>query len=309
MRIAILLFCGALAFGQDAASTPGTPSQPTANSVPEQRQQSASPDDSFKKYGADLSAGAAIQRATQAAADDKAAKGRQLGALDILSNTYGIDFGPYLQPLLKEVRKNWFSLIPASDQMKKGKLAIEFVIAKNGKVVDMRLVATSGDTSLDRCAWGSITTSNPFPALPKEFPDPYLRLRFRYYYNPDKSDLRVSDKTIPPESAPISSTPSKSGIAVNISSSGDSSVPAGGSRVVIVTVTGTKKKAVKWSISGLGCANSSCGEMEGNLYLAPSAPPDPAEVTLTAVSKADPAAKASITVRVVQPTAQASSKQ
>jgi len=28
----------------------------------------------------------------------------------------------------------------------------------------------SGDVALDRAAWGSITGSNPLPALPKEFP-------------------------------------------------------------------------------------------------------------------------------------------
>ena len=38
---------------------------------------------------------------------------------------------------------------------------------------------------------GSITRSNPFPPLPTEFRGPYLALRFRYYYNPDKADLRV----------------------------------------------------------------------------------------------------------------------
>lgn len=258
MRIAILLLCCAFAFGQDASSAPGTPSQPPTSS---------------------------------------AERPRQMGALDILSNTYGIDFAPYLQSLLKEVRKNWYSLIPASDQMKKGKLAIEFAITKDGKIADMKLVATSGDNQLDRYAWGSIAALNPFPSLPKEFPDPYLLLRLRYYYNPDKSDLDGS------ASSSTSSTPSKSGIAVNISSSGSSTVPAGESRVITVTVTGTKKKAVKWTIRGLGCSNSSCGEMVENLYVAPSIPPTPSEVTLTAISKADHTAKASMTFHITSKTA------
>ena len=57
-------------------------------------------------------------------------------------------------------------------------------------VADMRLVASSGDVALDRPAWGSITASNPFPPLPSEFTGPYLALRFRFYYNPDKADLQ-----------------------------------------------------------------------------------------------------------------------
>ena len=74
--------------------------------------------------------------------------------------------------------------------MKKGKLAIEFAITKDGKVADLKLIAGSGDTALDRAAWGGITASNPFPPLPNDFTGPYLALRFRFYYNPDKSELQ-----------------------------------------------------------------------------------------------------------------------
>jgi TonB family protein len=158
----------------------------------------------FKNAGG-MSAGSAIQQAAQAAADRRAsaggggggdfglgtgAHGRQLGALDILSDTQGVDFGPYLQRILQDVRENWYHLIPESAEMKKGKLAIEFAITKDGQVADMRLVASSGDAALDRPAWGAITGSNPFPPLPSDFTGPYLALRFRFYYNPDKADLQ-----------------------------------------------------------------------------------------------------------------------
>jgi TonB family protein len=156
----------------------------------------------FNKYATGGTAGEAIQQATQAAAANRGgggqegdfglgtgAKGRQLGALDILSDTQGVDFGPYLQRILQDVKENWYRLIPESAEMKKGKLAIEFAITRDGKVADMRLVASSNDTALDRAAWGGITASNPFPPLPSEFTGPYLALRFRFYYNPDKADL------------------------------------------------------------------------------------------------------------------------
>lgn len=158
----------------------------------------------FSRYAAGMSAGSAIQQAAQAAASRRGvggggqegdfglgtgAHGRQQGALDILSDTQGVDFGPYLQRILQDVRENWYHLIPESAEMKKGKLAIEFAITRDGRVADMRLVASSGDVALDRPAWGSITASNPFPALPSEFTGPYLALRFRFYYNPDRADL------------------------------------------------------------------------------------------------------------------------
>jgi TonB family protein len=169
-----------------------------------QLQMPARPNNSFSKYANGMTPGQAIQQAAQGAAANRAggagqegdfglgtgAHGRQQGALDILSDTQGVDFGPYLQRILQDVRENWYHLIPESAEMKKGKLAIEFAITKDGKVADMRLVATSGDTALDRPAWGSITASNPFPPLPSEFTGPFLALRFRFYYNPDKADLQ-----------------------------------------------------------------------------------------------------------------------
>jgi TonB family protein len=307
MKVAILLFCSALAFGQDASSTPRTESLPPPTSVPEEKQSAAGPN-GFKKIWTELTPGAAIQQATQAAAANRAP---QLGALDILSNTYGIDFGPYLQALVKDVRKKWFSIIPASDQMKKGKLAIQFDIAKDGKVADMRLVTSSGDRSLDRYAWGSITASNPFPSLPREFQDSYLRLRFRYYYNPDKRDLNVSAKDILSEPTHTNkATPmlSKSGIAVNISSLGDIYVPAGESKTITATVTGTKEQALEWSVNGPGCSASSCGNITGDVYIAPTFQPNPPVVTLTATSKADPTAKATVNVHIVQPSSKLAPK-
>ena len=116
-----------------------------------------------------------------------------MGPLEVLTDTMGVDFGPYLQRVLHDVKVNWYNLIPESARaplMKKGKVTIEFAILKNGTVAGMKLVSTSGDVALDRGAWGGITASNPFPPLPSEFGGQYLGLRFTFYYNPDKSDLQ-----------------------------------------------------------------------------------------------------------------------
>jgi TonB family protein len=183
--------------GGQAAQRPQFESNQTAQlQTPQQK-------NSFSKYTAGMSAGSQIQQATQAAAASRGgggqdggfglgtgAQSRQYGMYDILSDTQGVDFGPYLQRILQNVRENWYHLIPESAEMKKGKLAIEFKITKDGNVAEMRLVTSSGDVALDRPAWGSITASNPFPPLPSEFNGPYLSLRFRFYYNPDKADLQ-----------------------------------------------------------------------------------------------------------------------
>ena len=84
----------------------------------------------------------------------------------------GVDFGPYLTRVVQVVKANWYTLMPPSVYppiLKQGKLAIEFVIQKDGKVSGMMLRTSSGDVPLDRAAWASITASNPFPPLPREF--------------------------------------------------------------------------------------------------------------------------------------------
>ncbi|MBZ5521539.1 MAG: TonB C-terminal domain-containing protein [Acidobacteriia bacterium] len=114
------------------------------------------------------------------------------GDVDILSDTMGVDFGPYLQRVVYLVKTHWYNLIPESARppiMKKGKLALEFSILKDGKMSGLRMVATSGDDALDRAAVGGITDSNPFPPLPAAFGGTYLQLRFKFYYNPATGEI------------------------------------------------------------------------------------------------------------------------
>jgi len=126
-----------------------------------------------------------------------AASGKMMGNLEVLTDTQGIDFGPYLSKVVQAVRKNWYSLIPEEARapgMKSGKVAIQFVILRNGKVGGMRLVGLSGDLALDRAAWGGVTASVPFADLPAKFTGPYLELRFNFYYNPKKGEVESNDQ-------------------------------------------------------------------------------------------------------------------
>ncbi|MGB9488849.1 MAG: TonB family protein, partial [Terriglobales bacterium] len=153
--------------------------------------------------------GSAIEQAEQAAAASRGHYGTGQGgdyglsqgrggpkALDqaeILTDTMGVDFGPYLTRVVQVVKANWYNIMPESVKApiyKQGKLSIEFVIQKDGNVSGMTLHTSSGDVPLDRAAWGSITASNPFPPLPKEFPGQILGLRFYYFYNLQPDDLK-----------------------------------------------------------------------------------------------------------------------
>ena len=118
---------------------------------------------------------------------------RTAGNLEVLSDTQGVDFGPYLSRVLQAVRMNWYNIIPEAARpplLERGKVSIEFAILPDGRVAGMKIIAPSGDVSLDRAAWGGITASNPFSPLPSEFHGPYLALRFHFYYNPAKGDMQ-----------------------------------------------------------------------------------------------------------------------
>jgi TonB family protein len=153
-----------------------------------------------------MSAGSAIQQAARASAGSagRLATGGGMGlgrgpgagqirdAMEITTDTMGVDFGPYLARIKQTIEQNWYTAMPESvypPLLKSGKVSIEFVILPDGRVQGMRVFYPSGDVALDRAAWGGISASNPFPPLPKEFRGPYLGLRCYFLYNPTKQEL------------------------------------------------------------------------------------------------------------------------
>jgi outer membrane biosynthesis protein TonB len=157
-----------------------------------------------------MTAGSAIEQAERAAAanrgysgsgqagDGGLTRGRNgaaagLAPAEILTDTMGVDFGPYITRILQVIKQNWIIGLPPSAYppiWKAGKDSIDFTILKNGQVTGMVWHSGSGDVALDRAAWGSITGSNPLPALPKEFPGPNLGLRLNFYLNMQISDVK-----------------------------------------------------------------------------------------------------------------------
>lgn len=107
----------------------------------------------------------------------------------ILTDTQGVDFSQWLQRFEHETYRTWQPLWP--DELnppisKRGIVQLRVRILANGRVADggMMLEGRSGDSALDRAAWGAITGSN-YPALPHDFKGPYIDLRVGFYYNMD----------------------------------------------------------------------------------------------------------------------------
>ncbi len=109
------------------------------------------------------------------------------GGLDVLSDTQGVDFRAWLQRWHWETEHTWDPLIPDEVNppiLKTGMVAIRFKVLPNGRLMDhsVTLEGSSGDTALDRAAWGSLIGSN-YPPLPRDFHGPYLELRAFFLYN------------------------------------------------------------------------------------------------------------------------------
>lgn len=107
------------------------------------------------------------------------------GAVDILSDTMGVDFGPYIQRVIYDTKRAWYPIIPEAAQpplLKQGIVRIRFKIQPDGTVTSMVLEGPSGDVSLDKAAWAAINYAG-YPPLPKEFKGKYLELRFMFLYN------------------------------------------------------------------------------------------------------------------------------
>jgi TonB family protein len=112
------------------------------------------------------------------------APGTPGSSLELLSDPLGVDFKPYLIQILARVRKNWFAIIPESARMgNKGVVLLQFIIDREGSVPKVVIAMPSGSDSLDRAAVASISASNPFPPLPKDFRGKEVRLQFSFKYN------------------------------------------------------------------------------------------------------------------------------
>jgi TonB family protein len=110
--------------------------------------------------------------------------------VEILSDTEGVDFKPYMTKLRADVQEHWEPLIPKSARppvRKSGHVTIQFALMKDGSVRGTQIVQSSGDVYLDRAAWGAIASSS-FANLPAAYTKDSLVLRVTFSYNPRADD-------------------------------------------------------------------------------------------------------------------------
>ncbi len=112
------------------------------------------------------------------------APGAQANTLQLLSDPMGVDFRPYLIRVLATVKQHWLAVIPESVRLgRRGRVAIQFSISREGGVPKLVIASPSGADALDRAAVAGVSASVPFPPLPSEFKGDKIVLQFNFAYN------------------------------------------------------------------------------------------------------------------------------
>jgi TonB family protein len=122
------------------------------------------------------------------------------GGVEILTDTQGVDFGPYVRNALAIIKKNWIPLIPEEARppaKMQGETLIRFSILPDGRISAIHLDGSSQHTNIDHAAWGAITAVGQFPPLPTEFKGPHLELRINFLTNRSLPASAIPPPTVP----------------------------------------------------------------------------------------------------------------
>lgn len=63
------------------------------------------------------------------------------------------------------------------------RVVVEFVVAKDGKLVSVKVINTSGDPGVDDSALNAIKLASPFKPLPAGFVGEYCKFQFSFDQN------------------------------------------------------------------------------------------------------------------------------
>lgn len=89
------------------------------------------------------------------------------------------DFGPYMRDVQMKIKRNWDP--PKSNQSKR--VVLVFTIAKDGRLLNVKISDSSGIPSVDKAAIAAIEYSAPFKPLPAGFKGSDIDIHFTFDYN------------------------------------------------------------------------------------------------------------------------------
>lgn len=96
-------------------------------------------------------------------------------------DTKGIDFGPWLNRFIAQIRRNWF--VPYAAMSLHGHCVLQFNVHKDGRITDLEVVEPSAIDAFTKSAFNAIKLSNPTMPFPPEYPDEKGMFRVTFYFN------------------------------------------------------------------------------------------------------------------------------
>ena len=105
--------------------------------------------------------------------------GQNLGGL--FFDPRGADFTVWINHFKNQVYRNW--IVPQAALLGySGHVDFEFTLERDGSMSALRMLKSSGTSSLDRAARNSLTAST-FMALPDDYGPPRVTMQVTFYYN------------------------------------------------------------------------------------------------------------------------------
>jgi len=91
-------------------------------------------------------------------------------------------YGWYIDSVKRRIQTNWLqnTIDPAVRQARTARATVEFTIARDGTVKDIRISRASGNLSMDNSGLRAILASSPMPALPGDYSGSYVSVLFDF---------------------------------------------------------------------------------------------------------------------------------
>jgi len=105
------------------------------------------------------------------------------GTQETTDDTRQLEYTTYLEKVKKNIVSAWKYPVEASEGKEEGKVDVEFTILKNGRMQDVRILRSSGFSSLDREAIRAVGTASPFNPIPNQIGLDQLSIRFTFNYS------------------------------------------------------------------------------------------------------------------------------
>lgn len=109
-------------------------------------------------------------------------QGRAMPNIGFSVDTAGHDLGPYLKHFIQLVKGNW--RIPNIARLEAaGVSVIEFQLHQDGSITKATILSESGFEALDISSLNAILNTHPAPPLPDHIDEPFIPIKFAFYYN------------------------------------------------------------------------------------------------------------------------------